>query len=181
MRRFSKSQVIAMSSVLAAVYPVVTVFASFTPISQYELVQLRFADCLEILTFFVGWAGVIGLSLGCLVANVFSPYGLLDMVIGTFSTFVSTLVVMYMGLHSNVRNFKRNLLLAMIVSSVIIGVIVGCLLWFYGFPFWFAAASVSAGQLVVKIIVGYPVGLALPKFAPGVFHIEGLKVETGKG
>jgi len=177
MRAFSRVQVIAMSSMLAAVYAVVTIFA---PIPQYEAIQLRFADCLEVLTFFLGWSGVIGLTLGCLVANVFSPYGLLDMVLGTFSTFASTIIVMYIGKNSNVENLKKNLLLAMGVSSAIIGVIIGYLLSIYGVPFWFGAVTVTIGELVVKVVIGYPVGLALPRLVPAVFHVEGLKVETRK-
>lgn len=178
MREFNRVQVIAMASMLAAVYAVVTIYA---PIPQYQAVQLRFSDCLEVLVFFLGWTGVLGLSLGCFVANVFSPYGLLDMALGTFSTFVSTLTVMYIGKNSNTGNFKRNLLLAMIISSIIMGLIIGYLLSFYGEPFWFAASTVTLSQLVAKVVVGYPIGLALPNFVPAVFHVEGLKTETGGG
>jgi len=174
MREFNRVQIIAMSSMLAAVYAVVTIYA---PVPQYEAVQLRFADCLEVLTFFLGWPGVIGLSLGCLVANMRSPYPL-DVVIGTLSTFVSTIFVMYIGKRSNVENFRRNLLISMVLSSVIMGVIIGLLLSIYGELFWFAAITVTISQIVAKVIIGYPLGLSLPKFAPGVFHVEGLKVET---
>ena len=175
MREFNKTQVVAMSSVLAAVYAVVTLFA---PVPQYEAVQLRFADCLEVLTFFLGWPGVIGLSVGCLVANINSPYPL-DVVIGTFSTFASTIFIMYVGKKSSVENLKRDLLFSMIVSSGITGAIIGYLLWIsVGIPLWFGAVTVALSQLVAKVVIGYPVGLSLPKFAPGVFHVEGLKVET---
>lgn len=177
MREFNRVQIIAMSSVLAAAYAVVTFNATYI-VPQYEAIQLRFADSLEVLTFFLGWSGVFGLSLGCLVVNVFSRYGYLDLTLGTFSTVVSTLTVMYIGKKSNVENFQRNLLFAMVLSSVIIGVIVGCLLSFYGEPLWFATVTVTIGELVAKVLLGYPVGLALPKFMPGVFHVEGLKVET---
>jgi len=175
MREFNRTQKIAMSSVLAAVYAVVTIFA---PIPQYQAVQLRFADCLEVLAFFIGWPGVIGLSLGCFVANVLSPYGLLDMVLGTFSTMVSTITVMYVGKHSSMKNFEGNLLISMGASSIIMGVMIGWLLSFYGEIFGIAATAVTLSQIVAKVVIGYPIGLSLPKFMPGIFHVKG--PETGK-
>jgi len=174
MREFNRTQMIAMSSVLAAVYAVVTVFA---PVPQYQALQLRFADCLEVLAFFIGWPGVLGLSLGCFVANVLSPYGLLDMLLGTFSTVVSTMTVMYVGRNSSVKNFEGNLLISMGVSSIIMGVMIGYLLSFYGEIFGIAAAAVTLSQVVAKVVIGYPIGLSLPKFMPGVFHVKGLEVE----
>jgi uncharacterized membrane protein len=176
MRKFNRVQVTAMASMLAAVYAVVTLYASFV-VPQYEAIQLRFADSLEVLVFFLGWPAVIGLSLGCLVANVFSPYELLDVTWGTFSTVVSTLFVMYIGKKSKIESFQRNLFLAMVLSSIIIGLMIGSLLTFYGAPFLFSAGAVTVGQLVVKVVIGYPLGLALPKFMPSVFHVEGLKAE----
>ncbi len=86
---------------------------------------------------------------------------------------------MYVGKKSNVKNLRRDLLLSMIVSSGIMGAIIGYLLWIsVGVPLWFGAVTVTLSQLVAKVVIGYPVGLALPKFAPAVFHVEGLKVET---
>lgn len=175
MKDFNRTELIAMSSLLAASYAIVTIFA---PIPQYQAVQLRFADCLEVVAFFLGWAAVIGLSLGCLVANLFSPYGLLDMMIGTFSTFLCTLIVMRIGKKSHEGNFRRNLLLAMVVSSGVMGVIIGYLLWIYGVPFWFGVTTVTVGELVAKVLIGYPIGLALPKLMPQAFYVK--RLGTGK-
>ena len=75
---------IAFGGILAAVYAVVTVLtASFA----YGPIQFRLAEALCVLCFFTPSA-VWGLTLGCLLANLFSPVSSLDIVIGTLGTLI---------------------------------------------------------------------------------------------
>ena len=164
-----KSQQLALAATIAALYAVVTIYA---PIPQYQEIQLRIADTLSVLPFFLGWPGIIGLSLGCLVANIFSPYGVLDMVIGTASTLVGTTIVAYIGSRTRKQTFKRNLLIALLITSVETGLFIGWLLNIYGVPFLFGFFSVTIGELITIVLIGYPVGLKLPELLPGVFGVN---------
>lgn len=78
---------LAFGGIIAAVYAAVTLLtASFA----YGPVQFRIAEALCILCFFTPSA-VWGLTLGCLLANLFSPVSGLDIVIGTLATLVGCL------------------------------------------------------------------------------------------
>lgn len=76
------SRLLARQALIAALYTVLTL--SGFGIS-YGPVQFRYSEILMWLTF-LDPKNIIGLSLGCFIANITSPYGLLDMVVGTSGT-----------------------------------------------------------------------------------------------
>ena len=78
---------LAKIAVIAALYATCTFI--FAPIS-YGAIQFRIAECLCVLAFFYG-EGVIGLTIGCFIANIFGN-GPLDIIFGTFATFISALL-----------------------------------------------------------------------------------------
>ncbi len=168
-QELGKTKQIALTAMIASLYAAVTIFA---PVPQYQQIQLRLADILTVLPFFLGWPGIIGLSLGCLVANMFSPYGILDMVLGTASTLVGTMIVAYIGSKTVQNTFKRNLLIALLIATVETGVVIGWLLSFYGVPFLMGFFTVTIGEFITIVLIGYPLGLKLPKLEPGVFGIN---------
>ncbi len=63
---------ITLSAVIAAVYAALTMTL---PMLSYGPVQLRFSEALTVLPFFLPEA-VPGLFLGCVIANLFSPFGI---------------------------------------------------------------------------------------------------------
>mgnify|MGYP002571364813 CR=1 FL=1 len=73
----SKTQRLALNGVIAAAYAALTLVASAMNLA-YGPVQFRFSEALTVLPFlFPGtWPG---LFVGCLVANLLSPYGPIDM------------------------------------------------------------------------------------------------------
>lgn len=75
---------LARAAVIAALYATATV--CFAPLS-YGAIQFRIAECLCILAFFYDEA-IIGLTLGCFIANFFGN-GVLDIVFGTAATFIA--------------------------------------------------------------------------------------------
>ena len=70
---------IARAGILASIYFISTFFMQ--PLA-YGSLQFRLGEALSILPIIFPEA-VIGLSVGCLIANVFSPFGWYDMVFGT--------------------------------------------------------------------------------------------------
>ena len=72
---------LTLAAILAAVYAVLTITL---PIPQYGAVQLRLAEALTVLPFFFP-AATPGLFVGCILANLVSPYPL-DIVCGSAAT-----------------------------------------------------------------------------------------------
>ena len=66
-----KTKYLAEAAVIAAIYALLTIVLA--PIS-YGAVQVRISEALTVLPFFTP-AAVPGLFVGCIAANIMSPYG----------------------------------------------------------------------------------------------------------
>lgn len=78
----------SQSAMIAALY--VTLVFVFQPIS-FSGIQCRIAEMLTILPFFTP-AAVPGLTIGCLLANIFGGADILDIVFGTLATGMASYV-----------------------------------------------------------------------------------------
>ena len=89
MQTLSKTQLLVLNGIIAATYAALTLAASALNLA-YGPVQFRFSEALTVLPFlFPGtWPG---LFVGCLVANLLSPYGLVDVVVGSAATLLAAL------------------------------------------------------------------------------------------
>ena len=87
MKKFSTRQ-LALNGVIAALYAAVTLLTASFAFGQ---VQFRIADALCVLVCFDP-ALTVGLTLGCLIANLFSTVSALDIVIGTAGTLLGCLL-----------------------------------------------------------------------------------------
>lgn len=83
------SKKMAMIGATAAIYAVLTV--AMAPIS-YGAVQLRLSEVMTLLAF-VDPVFIPGLVLGNFIANLFSPFGLPDVVFGTLATFIAVFMM----------------------------------------------------------------------------------------
>ena len=81
--RFTPKQ-LAVAGIIAALYAVLSYFSSVFGVA-YGPIQCRFSEALCVLPFFTP-AAVPGLFLGCLVSNLLSPYGALDIIFGSLAT-----------------------------------------------------------------------------------------------
>lgn len=81
---------IVQSAIIAALYFLLT--WAFAPIS-FSGVQVRISEALYAFCLFTP-CGIWGMSAGCLLANLFfSPYGFLDILLGTLATFMGAIGV----------------------------------------------------------------------------------------
>jgi len=71
-------------------YIVVTTIPPFNAIS-YGAIQFRLGEALVLLPFVMDEA-VVGVAVGCLIANMFSPFGLIDLIVGTGVTLAAALL-----------------------------------------------------------------------------------------
>ena len=131
---------IAFNGILAAVYVALTL--ALTPIS-FGPIQFRLSEILVLFCFF-NKKYTFGLTLGCLIANIFSPNGILDIPFGTTATLIACIGIM----------FSKSLALACIFPVVVNAFIIAGELYLIGEPYWMSVLTVGGGELVV-MIVGY--------------------------
>lgn len=75
---------LTVAAVIAALYAVLGYFGSVFSLT-FGPVQIRFAEALTVLPFLFP-AAAPGLAIGCLITNLASPYGMLDVIAGTLAT-----------------------------------------------------------------------------------------------
>lgn len=145
----NKTQKIAIAALVAAVYAVLTLSLAFI---SYGEIQFRVAEALTILPFF-SLTSVWGLFIGCIVANILSPIGPLDMIVGSAATLIAAIMTYYIG-KSNLK-YKKFIapLPAVIVNAVIIGLLIG---FTANIPFFMPALQVGFGELVICYGLGLP-------------------------
>ena len=83
-------QKLATAGVVGAAYAALALFGSIFGVT-YGPIQCRFSEALCVLPFFLpetAW----GLGVGCLIANLLSPYGVLDIVVGSAATLLAALL-----------------------------------------------------------------------------------------
>ena len=143
-----KVRFIAISAVVAAMYAGLTYLAAAVNLA-YGPVQFRFSEALTVLPAFTP-AAVPGLALGCFIANLTSPFGVVDWVFGTLASFVAavgTLGLSKVGLElccfSDAGVFSWG-------NASLGGFLAG-------------AASVGLGELVVCYALGVPLMIAIEK------------------
>ena len=132
---------LAQSGIIAAAYAALTLL--FYPLS-YGLSQLRVSEGLCILPYFTP-AAVPGLFLGCIVANIFGGFGLLDIVCGSLATLIAAYATY------KIKNKWLAPLPAVLANAVIVG---AELAYLRNVPFWQAALGVGAGQAVSCYVIG---------------------------
>lgn len=148
---------LTLAAMLGAVYAVLTMIL---PIPQYIGVQVRLAEALTVLPFLFP-AATPGLFVGCLIANLLSPYGLLDVVAGSAATLIACLWT------QRLKNRWLAPLPAVVCNAVIVGAVIAFAQTGVGPAFWTAyalnALSVGLGELIASMLLGSLLLSALPK------------------
>lgn len=143
---------IVKSALIAAIYAVLTIILA--PIS-YGPVQFRISEILVLLAF-IDPVYIIGLTLGCLISNLFGGYGLMDIIFGTLATFLSVTAI------SITAKYIKSNLVSLIISSlwptIFNAIIVGWTISVVSeLPMLITMLQVGIGEFVVVTIVGVPV------------------------
>lgn len=155
---------IAFAAITAAVYIALTLLMA--PIS-YGPIQFRLSEALCILPFFfpvTTW----GLFVGCMLANIVSAYGILDIVFGSLATLLAALFTMMLGklgceklINKVLACFPPVLFNAVIIGAVIAHMSLANELFWTGFII--NAAQVAIGEAAIMFLIGLPLLIWLPK------------------
>ncbi len=140
------------AAVIAAVYVVLTYLAGLMNLA-YGPVQFRFSEAMTVLPFLFPEA-VPGLFVGCIVSNLLSPYGALDLVVGSLATLLAALWTAKCAR----RAFAP--MPPVIANAVLVGAMIAwCEAGFgagFAAAFLYNAATVGLGELVVCYALGLP-------------------------
>lgn len=140
------------TAIVAALYAVITL--ALAPIS-YGPIQFRISEIMVLLAFFDPFY-IVGLTIGCFIANMLGPNGVMDIIIGTLATFISVYTVSITG--KLVKNNKTSLIIASFWPTIFNGLIIGWMLnYVYQLPLLLSIGEVAIGEFIVVTVVGVPV------------------------
>ncbi|MBS5887923.1 MAG: QueT transporter family protein [Negativicoccus massiliensis] len=138
------TRMLVINAVLAAVYALLTV--ALAPFS-YGPVQVRLSEVLTLLAFYQPKV-VPGLILGCLLANLASPFGMIDIVVGTLATAIAVYGMRYMP------NIWTASLLPVVSNGVLIGAELAYLGALEGESVGLTMLYIAAGEFVAVSVLG---------------------------
>lgn len=147
---------LAEAAVIAAIYAAVSII--FAPISSGP-VQVRISEALTVLPVFTP-AAIPGLFVGCIVANIVTGNGPVDVIFGSLATLIAAFLSYKMP--------KRFLvpLPPIIINAIVVGIILNYVL---EAPLFASMLYVGAGQAVACYGLGYPLMIQLEKYKDKIF------------
>ncbi|WP_434577781.1 QueT transporter family protein [Thermoanaerobacterium thermosaccharolyticum] len=151
-----KTKKIVYGALIAALYAVMTI--ALAPIS-YGQIQVRVAEALTVLPFFSSYS-ILGLFVGCIIANMVGGNGIFDIVFGSLATLISAVITYYIG-KSNLK-YKRYLapLPPVVINAVIIGIELNVV---FKLPLVASMLWVGLGEMVACYVLGLPLLLYIDK------------------
>ena len=140
------------AAAIAALYTALTYLAGIMNLA-YGPVQFRFSEALTVLPFLLPEAAP-GLFIGCVVSNLLSPYGALDLVVGSLATLLAALWT------GKCRRRVFAPLPPVLCNAALVGALIA---WYeagssvgFGPAFAYNALTVGAGEAVVCYALGLP-------------------------
>lgn len=94
MKKPSSARYIITASLIAALYTVLTYLSSAFGLA-YASMQFRLSEALNVLAAFTP-AAIPGLTLGCVLSNLASPFGIIDIILGAFATLFSAITIRFL-------------------------------------------------------------------------------------
>ena len=145
-----KTKELALQSLIAALYVVVT-FAMQA--FSFGAEQFRISEFLIIVVLFSP-KNMKGIIIGTLLANLFSPVGIIDIVVGTSATALACFLMV------SVKNRYFSYLMPAVINGVIIGLMLYLVM---DLPLVASSVSVFVSELIVTFIPWIIVGNTLLK------------------
>ncbi len=144
--------VLARVGLLAGIYAVLTLLPPFSGFG-YGPVQVRVAESLTVLPFLFPWAKW-GLYLGCILANLASPFLIWDITLGALASLASGFLTERMP-NPYLAPLPPVFVNAFVVSSYVAPLT--------GLSYWLVFAYIALGQSVSCYVFGLPALLFLVK------------------
>lgn len=144
------TRIVSRVALVAALYVLLTILPPLNAVG-YGPVQVRVSEALTVLPFVAPWAPW-SLYLGCILANLGSPFLVWDLTLGAAGTLISALLTRRMP-KPVLAPLPPVLVNALVVSSYVAPL--------SGVPYLPTVAYIAAGQAVACYLLGYPLLLCL--------------------
>lgn len=165
----NRTRFLVTGGLIAAIYASCTYIAAALGIA-YGGIQFRFSEALTLLPVFTP-AAIPGLIVGCFLGNLSSPFGMVDVLLGTLATALAA------GCSYATRKIKifglplLSLTFPVVWNALIVGAEVAFFLpeGISLLGFLISALQVGAGELVVCYGLGIPLYFLLQKHTERLF------------
>lgn len=153
MKENTKVKFVVKAAIIAALYIVIGIV--FHPWDFYAL-QIRPSEALNILVYFTP-AAAWGLFIGCVINNLSSPFGLVDIIFGSLATLASGL------LGSRIKNKYLVGVPSVIINGFVVAGIITTQSGLTMEAYWPIMLNITACQLLSVYIIGMPLLLLIDK------------------
>lgn len=161
----NKTKKLVFAGVIAALYTAISLFLlPFT----YGSLQFRAAESLTVLPYLFPNA-TFGLFIGCVITNMFSPFGIIDVIFGGTASLISALLTYRIGKYF--KQSAKGMFLAPVPPIIINAVVIGWEISFLsseGFTmasFLLFGGQIFLSQLVICYGLGIPLLFIMRRFA----------------
>ncbi|MHC2993885.1 MAG: QueT transporter family protein [Candidatus Atribacteria bacterium] len=137
-------------AMIGAIYVILNII--FAPIS-YGPIQVRIAEALTVLPF-IDPSAIIGLFIGCILANVYGGLGMVDIIGGSLCTLIAAYLT------SKMKNPKLAPLPPVLINAFGVSIYLHLL---FDLPYWITVLYIGIGQVIACYILGYPLLILLIK------------------
>ena len=158
---------LTLAALVAALYAVMGYFGNVFGLT-FGAVQIRFAEALTVLPFLFP-ATAPGLVVGCLITNLLSPFGPVDVIFGTLATAIAAWLTARMP--------NRHLAP---LPPVLVNLVILCPMWawaetgsFSG-AFWGACAYNALTFLIGETVACYGLGTLLLNALPKIGYFKAM-------
>lgn len=162
-KRQKQITLLVHGALIAAIYAAATYAISAI---AYGPIQFRISEALTVFSVFTP-AAVPGLTVGCILSNISSPYGVWDIIFGSGATLLAAVSARALRRIT----FKGIPVLSILMPVVFNALIVGAEITFF-FPsdggaslsaFAVSALQIGLGELAVCLLGGIPLYIAISK------------------
>lgn len=165
------SRFIVTAALIAAAYAALTYLSAAFGLA-YGGIQFRLSEALNILAAFTP-AAVPGLVIGCVIGNIGSPMGLVDVAVGALATGLAAVAIRLIAKYCGRATPYLSIIPPTVFNAVLVGLEV-TLLMTDGAPvtllgFIIIALEVALGEVVVCGALGVPLYYTIKNRLKGLF------------
>ncbi len=147
--RYKRNKFITCTALVASAYAALTYAFAFM---SYNDIKFRISEILILFVFIETRYG-LGLILGCILANIASPLGAIDIVVGSFATLMA--IIYIIAIRKSIVYNKKAMIIASLGPVWSNGLFVGLeLTYLFNTPFILNALYLAIGEFVVVTSVG---------------------------
>ena len=149
-KKFFSVRNIAKMAIFMALYASLTL--ALTPIS-FGAIQVRISELFVLLCFY-NPIYCFSITMGCFIANCFSPLGYVDMIFGTLATLIACLGIYF------IKNIWIGSGVVVLANALIVGAELSVV---YQSSFWIMCLQVGVGEMIAIFGIGIPILMSIRK------------------